>query len=278
MTEANNGAPSPDGFAQDAGQLARLIQRDASIRLGFMALGGWDTHVNEGAIKGQLANHLQQLGDGLASFTQQLGSAYDDTIILVISEFGRTMHENGNGGTDHGHGNVMWVMGGPVRGGHVYGRWPGLATGELYQERDLAVTTDFREPISAVLRCHLGLSPTRSLRSFRTAPPTPATRPASCECEHGAMSKRKPCSLANVYGSTLSASCSRKLCAALLSPDLGCAVSRLGSVGVASVASFTRSGAKVLGARRNWCGVFWKSLLESLFSRGKIGERLTAYI
>ena len=158
MTEANNGAPSPDGFAQDAEQLARLIQRDASIRLGFMALGGWDTHVNEGALKGQLANHLKQLGDGLAYFTQQLGSAYDDTIILVISEFGRTMHENGNGGTDHGHGNVMWVLGGPVRGGRIYGRWPGLAAGDLYQERDLAVTTDFREPISTVLHGHLGLS------------------------------------------------------------------------------------------------------------------------
>ncbi len=175
MTEANNGAPSPDGFAQDAGQLARLIQRDASIRLGFMALGGWDTHVNEGAIKGQLANHLQQLGDGLASFTQQLGSAYDDTIILVISEFGRTMHENGNGGTDHGHGNVMWVMGGPVRGGRVYGRWPGLAPGELYQERDLAVTTDFREPISAVLRGHLGLSPTQVVSIFPHRPPDTGT-------------------------------------------------------------------------------------------------------
>ena len=158
MAAADNGAPSPAGFPQDAELLARLIQRDPSIRLSFMALGGWDTHVNQGSLRGQLADHLTQLGNGLALFADQLGAAYGDTVILVISEFGRTMRENGNGGTDHGHGNVMWVMGGPVHGGRVYGRWPGLATGELYQERDLAITTDFREPISAVLRDHLGLS------------------------------------------------------------------------------------------------------------------------
>jgi uncharacterized protein (DUF1501 family) len=158
MQQANNGAPDPNGFADDASRLARLIQRDPTIRIGFMALGGWDTHVNQGAAKGQLANHLKQLGDGLASFARQMGPAYDDTAIVVISEFGRTVHENGNGGTDHGHGNVMWLMGGPIRGKRVYGRWPGLAPGELYQERDLAVTTDFREPLAALMRTHMGLS------------------------------------------------------------------------------------------------------------------------
>jgi uncharacterized protein (DUF1501 family) len=166
MVEADNGAPSPDGFSQDTSRLARLIQRDPSIKLAFMALGGWDTHVNEGPLRGQLANHLKQLGDGLGSFAQQLGPAYAETVILVISEFGRTIRENGNGGTDHGHGNVMWVMGGPVQGGRVYGRWPGLSSGELYQERDLAVTTDFREPISRVLAAHLGLSGAQVARVF----------------------------------------------------------------------------------------------------------------
>jgi uncharacterized protein (DUF1501 family) len=107
MTQANNGAPAPDGFSGDTARLAHLIQRDRAIRLAFMALGGWDTHVNQGAVNGQLANHLKPLGEGLASFAQQLGPAWDDTVILVISEFGRTVHENGNGGTDHGHGNVM---------------------------------------------------------------------------------------------------------------------------------------------------------------------------
>ncbi len=157
MTAANNGAPGPQGFSDDAGRLAGLIQRDPTIRVGFAALGGWDTHVNQGGANGQLAGHLRPLGEGLAQFAQALGPAYADTVILVISEFGRTVHQNGNGGTDHGHGNVMWVMGGPVRGGRVYGRWPGLSAAELYQERDLAVTTDFRDPLSTVLESHMGL-------------------------------------------------------------------------------------------------------------------------
>ena len=157
MTQADNGAPGPDGFPNDAARLAWLIQRDSSVRLAFMSLGGWDTHVGQGSVTGNLANHLKPLGEGLAEFRQRLGPAYDDTVILVLSEFGRTVRENGNGGTDHGHGNVMWVMGGPVRGRRVYGRWLGLAASDLYQERDLAVTTDFREPIAQVLRLHLGL-------------------------------------------------------------------------------------------------------------------------
>ncbi len=166
MTEANNGAPSPKGFPDDTARLARLIARDPSIRLAFLALGGWDTHVNQGASKGELANHLQPLGEGLASFASALGPHYRDTVILVISEFGRTVRQNGNGGTDHGHGNVMWVMGGPVRGGKVYGAWPGLSAGQLYQGRDLAVTTDFREPIAAVLHGHMGLGDTQIGRVF----------------------------------------------------------------------------------------------------------------
>ncbi len=111
MTVANNGAPGPEAFPNDAARLAWLIQRDPSVRLAFISLGGWDTHVNQGSINGQLANHLKPLGDGLADFARRLGPAYDDTAILVLSEFGRTVRENGNGGTDHGHGNVMWVMG-----------------------------------------------------------------------------------------------------------------------------------------------------------------------
>ena len=157
MTEADAGAPPADGFSDDTGRLARLIARDPSIRLAFLAVGGWDTHVNEGSFKGQLANHLKPLGDGLASFASQLGPAYENTVIVVISEFGRTVHENGNGGTDHGHGNVMWVMGGPIRGARVYAGWNGLAPEDLYQERDVPVTTDFREPIGNVLRSHMGM-------------------------------------------------------------------------------------------------------------------------
>jgi uncharacterized protein (DUF1501 family) len=170
MKEANAGAPSPQGFSDDTDRLARLIGRDPTIRVAFMALGGWDTHVSEGAANGQLAGHLKPLGEGLASLARQLGPSYQDTVIMVISEFGRTMHENGNGGTDHGHGNVMWVMGGPVKGGKVYGRWPGLSTASLYQERDLAVTTDFREPIATVLRSHMQFSDAQIDRVFPGRP------------------------------------------------------------------------------------------------------------
>jgi uncharacterized protein (DUF1501 family) len=170
MLAADNGAPGPEGFPNDAARLAWLIQHDSSVRLAFISLGGWDTHVNQGSISGQLANHLKPLADGLADFKKKLGPAYDDTVIVVLSEFGRTMRENGNGGTDHGHGNVMWVMGGPVRGGVVYGKWRGLAQGDLYQERDLAVTTDFREPITQVLASHLGLSTSAIQKIFPRRP------------------------------------------------------------------------------------------------------------
>ncbi len=170
MRVADAGAPSPIGFSSDTDRLARLIARDSSIRLAFMSVGGWDTHVNEGSANGQLAGHLRGLGQGLASFAKALGPAYSDTVILVLSEFGRTVHENGNGGTDHGHGNVMWVMGGAVRGRKVYGRWPGLDTGDLYEERDLPVTTDFREVAAAVLRSHMGLDDAQLDKVFPNRP------------------------------------------------------------------------------------------------------------
>ncbi|MHB8536137.1 MAG: DUF1501 domain-containing protein [Sulfuricaulis sp.] len=166
MEAASNGAPSASGFVQIADQAARLMARDRNIQLAFLAVGGWDTHVNQGASAGQLANHLKPLGDGLANLAHQLGDAYGDTAIIVMSEFGRTVRENGNGGTDHGHANVMWVMGGAVRGGKVYGKWPGLSGEYLYQGRDLAVTTDFRAVIDAVLAHHLGLAGEQRGRVF----------------------------------------------------------------------------------------------------------------
>ncbi len=160
MEAADHGAPHPDrAFTDACARVGRLMARDPSIRIIFAALGGWDTHVNQGAADGQLANHLRPLGDGLATLIHEMGPAYQDTVILVMSEFGRTVRENGNGGTDHGHGNVMWVAGGRVRGARVYGRWPGLGEAQLYQGRDLAVTTDFRDVISVVLRRHMGISP-----------------------------------------------------------------------------------------------------------------------
>ena len=166
MMQASRGAPSPVNFSTDARRLARLMKGDARTQLGFMALGGWDTHANQGSIKGRLARFLKPLGEGLATLVRELGSVYSDTTIVVMSEFGRTVRENGNNGTDHGHGNVMWVLGGKVNGGKIYGEWPTLAESALYQGRDLAITTDFREAIASILEQHLQLSHSNSSQIF----------------------------------------------------------------------------------------------------------------
>jgi uncharacterized protein (DUF1501 family) len=154
---ADNGAPLPDGLAGDASRLGALMRRNPAIQFAFIGVGGWDTHANEGAGAGQLANRLKPLGQGLSALARELGPALDDTVILVMSEFGRTFRENGNGGTDHGHGNAMWILGGPVHGGRVYADWPGLTRAALYEGRDLAVTIDFRDVIATIAERHLGL-------------------------------------------------------------------------------------------------------------------------
>jgi len=163
---ANNGAPLPGGFPDDAARLAQLMRRDPNVQIAFLALGGWDTHVNQGGAKGQLANRLQPLGRGLAEFATRLGPAFDDTTVLVISEFGRTARQNGTGGTDHGHGNVMWALGGNIAGGKVYGRWPGVDASALYEGRDLAVTTDFRQVLAGVCMNNLRLPDERLAAVF----------------------------------------------------------------------------------------------------------------
>ncbi|MEM1293628.1 MAG: DUF1501 domain-containing protein [Cyanobacteria bacterium P01_F01_bin.3] len=146
--EASRGAPTPERFSNTARSLARLMKGDTGTQVAFMQLGGWDTHVNE---RGTLNRLLRPLGNGLAALAKELGPLYQDTTIVVMSEFGRTIAENGNGGTDHGHGSAMWVMGGGVRGRQVHGQWPGLNEANQHQGRDLAVTTDFRDVLSAVL-------------------------------------------------------------------------------------------------------------------------------
>lgn len=166
MTQANNGAPMPTGFAEEAHKLGSLIARDPTIQLAFMHLGGWDTHTNQGSATGQLANRLKDLGKGVKALVDRLGSVYSDTAIVVVSEFGRTVRENGNQGTDHGHGNVMWLLGGSVEGGKVYGDWPGLSEAELYEGRDLAITTDFREVFTSVLNRQFGLRPDQMEQVF----------------------------------------------------------------------------------------------------------------
>jgi uncharacterized protein (DUF1501 family) len=163
---ANGGAPLPNGFPDDASRVAQLMRRDPNVQIAFLALGGWDTHVNQGGAKGQLANRLQPLGQGLAELARGLGPVFDDTTVLVISEFGRTVRQNGTGGTDHGHGNVMWALGGGVAGGKVYGRWPGIDASALNEGRDLAVTTDFRQVLAGVCAHNLGLADNQLARVF----------------------------------------------------------------------------------------------------------------
>ena len=169
---ADAGAPSARSFAADARRLGALIRNDPNTQLAFTAVGGWDTHVNQGAARGPLANRLASLGEGLDALAVGLGDACKDTVIVVVSEFGRTLRQNGNGGTDHGRGNVMWLLGGPVAGGQVLGDWPGLDASALADGRDLAVTTDFRQVLGTLLERHLGLTETALATVFPQGPQT----------------------------------------------------------------------------------------------------------
>jgi uncharacterized protein (DUF1501 family) len=170
MQMANNGAPLPNGFPRDAQRLARLMARDSRIQVSFLAVGGWDTHINQGASQGQLARNLERLGNGLVALQAGLGEVYRNTTIVVMSEFGRTVKENGNGGTDHGHGNVMWLLGGGIRGGKVYGKWTGLESEQLYQGIDLAITTDFRDVLGTILSRKLAIDETKLQQVFPKYP------------------------------------------------------------------------------------------------------------
>ncbi|HSS96162.1 MAG TPA: DUF1501 domain-containing protein, partial [Terriglobales bacterium] len=151
------GANYPRGrFGNSLQQLAQLIKANLGVQVAFADIGGWDHHVNEGSTQGQLANVLGDFSQSLSAFWIDLGDLAEDTVVVTMSEFGRTARENGNRGTDHGHANVMFVMGGPVKGGKVYGRWPGLDLSQLYEGRDLAVTTDFRRVLSEAVYAHIG--------------------------------------------------------------------------------------------------------------------------
>jgi uncharacterized protein (DUF1501 family) len=151
------GADYPKGrFGDSLKQLAQLIKANLGVQVAFADIGGWDHHVNEGSTQGQIANVLGEFSQSLAAFWTDLGDLREDTVVVTMSEFGRTARENGNRGTDHGHANVMFVMGGPVKGGKVYGRWPGLDQSQLYEGRDLALTTDFRQVLGEAVYSHLG--------------------------------------------------------------------------------------------------------------------------
>jgi uncharacterized protein (DUF1501 family) len=153
-----NGAEYPKGpFGNSLKQIAQLIKANVGLEVAFTDVGGWDTHAGEGGVNGQLSNRLRDYGQAIAAFTKDLGSRMADVTLVTMSEFGRTVRENGNRGTDHGHANVMLLLGGGVKGGKVYGKWPGLESGQLYENRDVAVTTDFRDVFAEVLSRRLGV-------------------------------------------------------------------------------------------------------------------------
>ena len=157
LEDYNPSVDYPNGrFPVAMRDVAQLIKSDVGLETAFVEIGGWDHHANEGGARGQIANRLREFSGGLRAFYDDLGDRIEDVVVVTMSEFGRTARENGNAGTDHGHGNVMIVLGGPVLGGKVYGDWPGLEASQLHEGRDLAITTDFRNVLAEVLIGHLG--------------------------------------------------------------------------------------------------------------------------
>jgi uncharacterized protein (DUF1501 family) len=152
-----NGAQYPRSrFGDSMRQIAQLLKANLGVEAAFADIGGWDHHVNEGNVDGQLARSLGDLSQGIAAFWQDMGDEAENVTLVTMSEFGRTVRQNGTGGTDHGHGNVMFVLGGRVKGGKVYGQWPGLNPEQLYQDRDLAITTDYRRVLAEAVWKSLG--------------------------------------------------------------------------------------------------------------------------
>ena len=155
--QPDHGANYPRSqFGQRLREIAQLIKANVGLEIAFADVGGWDTHVNQGGATGQLANRLGDFAQSIAALVTDLGDRMESVVILTMSEFGRMARENGTGGTDHGHAGAMFVIGGSVKGGKVHGSWPGLAREQLFEGRDLALTTDFRAVFSEVVTKHLG--------------------------------------------------------------------------------------------------------------------------
>jgi uncharacterized protein (DUF1501 family) len=161
-TDPAHYAPSPDAnypdspFAKNMKQIAQLLKANLGLEAAFTDIGGWDTHQNQGNTDGQLANRLRDFSDSIAAFWRDMGLEAENITLVTMSEFGRTAHQNGTGGTDHGHANAMFVLGGNVKGGNVYGKWPGLADHQLNEGRDLAITTDYRHVLGEVISKSIG--------------------------------------------------------------------------------------------------------------------------
>jgi uncharacterized protein (DUF1501 family) len=169
MQAANRNAVSPKGFELSAQRIG-ILMRD-KFNLGFVDVGGWDTHVNEGNADGYLANRIGELGRGLALLADTLGDNWDNTVVIVVSEFGRTFRENGDRGTDHGHGSVYWVLGGKIQGGKIAGRQVGVTEATLFQNRDWPVLNDYRSMIGGVLQKAYGLNGSQLGTIFPSAQP-----------------------------------------------------------------------------------------------------------
>ncbi|HEY4067187.1 MAG TPA: DUF1501 domain-containing protein [Burkholderiaceae bacterium] len=169
MIAASRNAITAKGFEGEARRVARLMRE--RYHLGFIDVGGWDTHVGQGAGTGYLANRLAELGKGLAAYADEMGPAWQDSTVVVISEFGRTFKENGNRGTDHGHGSVYWVLGGGVRGGRVAGEQVAVAPGSLFQNRDYPVLNEYRAMLGGLFTRLYGLSPAQVQQVFAGAAP-----------------------------------------------------------------------------------------------------------
>ncbi|MFI4914352.1 MAG: DUF1501 domain-containing protein [Steroidobacterales bacterium] len=170
MNGANRQALTTKGFELEAERMGRLM-RD-NYRLGFIDVGGWDTHVNEGGAQGALASNLESLGRGLQVFAQSLGSEWSNTVVVVVSEFGRTFRENGNRGTDHGHGSVYWVLGGAINGGRIAGAQQRIERATLFQDRDYPVLNDYRAVLGGLFRALWALTPVQCERVFPQVTPT----------------------------------------------------------------------------------------------------------
>jgi uncharacterized protein (DUF1501 family) len=164
MKEANRDAITPKGFELEARRVGRLMKEQ--YRIGFIDVGGWDTHVNEGSAAGTLANNMDSLGKGLAALSEELGGEWRNTVVAVVSEFGRTFRENGNKGTDHGHGSVYWLLGGSIAGGRIAGEQVRLERANLFQDRDYPVLNEYRAVLGGLFASLWGLSSEQVQRVF----------------------------------------------------------------------------------------------------------------
>jgi uncharacterized protein (DUF1501 family) len=169
LTQASRGAASPKGFELSARRIGQLMRDRFS--LGFVDVGGWDTHVNQGGATGYLADRIGELGRGLAGFSEEIGPQWDNTVVVVISEFGRTFRENGDKGTDHGHGSVYWVLGGGIKGGRLAGEQVPVDQQHLFQNRDYPVLTDYRAMFGGLFQRMYGLKQRHLQVIFPTASP-----------------------------------------------------------------------------------------------------------